>query len=182
MVGRVVDPETGLIYLQARYYDPNTAQFLSRDPLDPLTRSAYGYVYGNPLNGADRTGLGCGWSDPGACVKNTVHAVSHAVNAAGTCFVELCIAHPIEAVAAVVAVATISGLVIWGGVVACATVIGCIAGAPLIIIGAAGEVAAGVLAYEEFKHRGVFYPKPERLQGALSSFNTCASTPTPSFT
>jgi RHS repeat-associated protein len=69
------DPETGLIYLRARYYDPTTAQFLSRDPAVAFTRSAYGYVGGNPLNGADPTGLGCGWSDPGACVSDVWHPV-----------------------------------------------------------------------------------------------------------
>jgi RHS repeat-associated protein len=49
-VGRVVDPETGYIYLRARYYDPNTAQFLTRDPLTATARSAYAYVDSNPLN------------------------------------------------------------------------------------------------------------------------------------
>jgi uncharacterized protein RhaS with RHS repeats len=43
-----------------RYYDPATGQFLSRDPLVSLTRSAYGYVYGNPLNATDPSGL---WPD-----------------------------------------------------------------------------------------------------------------------
>jgi RHS repeat-associated protein len=52
--------ETGLYYLRARYYDPQTAQFLTRDPLEPLTQEPYGYVYGNPLNWADPLGLGCG--------------------------------------------------------------------------------------------------------------------------
>jgi len=56
-VGPVVDPETGYIYLRNRYYDPATTQFLSRDPLDALTRSAYGYVRNNPLNGVDPSGL-----------------------------------------------------------------------------------------------------------------------------
>lgn len=56
-MGRVVDPETGFQYLQARYYDPATGQFISRDPLDALTRSAYSYVNGNPLNAVDLTGL-----------------------------------------------------------------------------------------------------------------------------
>lgn len=59
MVGRVVDPETGYIYLRARYYDPATTQFLTRDPLASITSSAYGYVNDNPLNGTDPTGLFC---------------------------------------------------------------------------------------------------------------------------
>ncbi len=66
MVGRVVDPETGLIYLRARYYDPTTGQFLSRDPAVAVTGSAYGYVDGDPLNGSDPSGL---------CNEATVHCV-----------------------------------------------------------------------------------------------------------
>ncbi|MBI2705676.1 MAG: hypothetical protein HYX32_10365 [Actinobacteria bacterium] len=44
------------------YYDPTTGQFLTRDPISALTRSAYGYVGGNPLNGVDPSGLqAAGW-------------------------------------------------------------------------------------------------------------------------
>lgn len=39
------------------FYDPSTGQFLSRDPANALTRSAYGYVGGNPLNMTDPSGL-----------------------------------------------------------------------------------------------------------------------------
>ena len=45
-----------MVYLRARYYDPSTAEFLSRDPLTTLTHSPYGYVSGNPLNGRDPSG------------------------------------------------------------------------------------------------------------------------------
>jgi hypothetical protein len=55
-----------------RYYDPGPGQFLTRDPLDALTQSAYGYVADNPLNGTDPSGLdvygpqaGGGYSAPG---------------------------------------------------------------------------------------------------------------------
>ena len=48
---------TGLIYLRARYYDPNTAQFLSIDPLVDLTGDTYGYASGNPLYFTDPSGL-----------------------------------------------------------------------------------------------------------------------------
>jgi RHS repeat-associated protein len=44
-----------------RFYDPTTGQFLTRDPINAITRSAYGYVYGNPLNMVDPSGL-CGWT------------------------------------------------------------------------------------------------------------------------
>ncbi|MGH9195954.1 MAG: RHS repeat-associated core domain-containing protein, partial [Acidimicrobiia bacterium] len=55
--GEYTDAETGFVYLRARYYDPGTGQFLSRDPIEAQTRSAYGYVGGNPLNGTDPSGL-----------------------------------------------------------------------------------------------------------------------------
>jgi RHS repeat-associated protein len=53
------DWETGLYNLRARLYDPTTGTFLTRDPITPLTRSAYGYVDGDPLNRTDPSGL---WS------------------------------------------------------------------------------------------------------------------------
>jgi RHS repeat-associated protein len=62
---RCRDAETGVIYLRARYYDPATSQFLSRDPLVALTRAHYSYAAGNPLNQTDPSGLrggGSWWS------------------------------------------------------------------------------------------------------------------------
>jgi RHS repeat-associated protein len=47
--GQYADTETGLQYLRARYYDPSTAQFLSRDPLESLTGAPYSYLANNPL-------------------------------------------------------------------------------------------------------------------------------------
>lgn len=55
--GQYTDAETGYQYLRARYYDPVTAQFLTRDPLVAATRDVYGYADRNPLNVADPTGL-----------------------------------------------------------------------------------------------------------------------------
>jgi RHS repeat-associated protein len=60
------DPETGLIYLVNRYYDPVTAQFLSVDPLEATTESPYGYAGDDPVNGGDPSGLWPGeglWHD-----------------------------------------------------------------------------------------------------------------------
>lgn len=54
--GQYTDPGSGLQYLRARYYDSITGQFLSVDPLAALTRSAYGYVGDDPMNGMDPTG------------------------------------------------------------------------------------------------------------------------------
>ena len=39
------------------HYDPTTARFLTRDPIEALTRSAYGYTANNPINLVDRTGM-----------------------------------------------------------------------------------------------------------------------------
>jgi RHS repeat-associated protein len=38
------DAETRFQYLRARYYDPATGQFLSRDPITAQTRSPYAYT------------------------------------------------------------------------------------------------------------------------------------------
>ena len=55
--GQYTDPNTGLINLRARQYDPATAQFLTRDPLAPVTREPYSYAFDNSLNGIDPSGL-----------------------------------------------------------------------------------------------------------------------------
>ena len=67
--GQYQDADTVLYYLRARYYDPVTAQFLTRDPLNALSQSAYGYVSSNPLNASDPRGLIC-WSP--SCVIQDV--------------------------------------------------------------------------------------------------------------
>jgi RHS repeat-associated protein len=55
--GQYRDAESGLYYLRARYYDPATQQFLTRDPLVAATEQAYAYAGGSPLNGGDPGGL-----------------------------------------------------------------------------------------------------------------------------
>jgi RHS repeat-associated protein len=55
--GQYLDGESGLYYLRARFYDPSTGQFGSRDPLTSATRQSYAYVQGNPLNQTDQSGL-----------------------------------------------------------------------------------------------------------------------------
>jgi RHS repeat-associated protein len=57
--GSYTDIESGYLYLNARYYDPSTAQFMTRDPLDAQSRSAYGYADNDPVNGSDPSGLLC---------------------------------------------------------------------------------------------------------------------------
>nr|MDQ5807335.1 hypothetical protein [Actinomycetota bacterium] len=55
--GQLTDAETGLVYMRARYYDPATGQFISRDPLVELTLQPYLYAGGDPVNSIDPTGL-----------------------------------------------------------------------------------------------------------------------------
>ena len=50
------DSATGLYYMQARYYDPASGQFLSLDPDVGLTRAPYNYAGDDPVNGSDPTG------------------------------------------------------------------------------------------------------------------------------
>jgi RHS repeat-associated protein len=59
--GEQYDSDLGLYYLRARYYNPATGRFLSRDPeegnrFDPRTLHKYLYVGGNPVNRIDPRG------------------------------------------------------------------------------------------------------------------------------
>ena len=60
--GNWTDPDTGLVYLRARDYDPATAQFLTVDPLVDTTRQPYAYVADNPLTQTDPSGCDF-WND-----------------------------------------------------------------------------------------------------------------------
>ncbi|MBN2488770.1 MAG: RHS repeat protein, partial [Methanosarcinaceae archaeon] len=59
--GEQMDDETGLIYLRARYYDPDTGRFITKDPFVGFiskTQSINRYVYtmNNPVNHIDPSG------------------------------------------------------------------------------------------------------------------------------
>jgi RHS repeat-associated protein len=56
--GRELDPETGLYYYRARFFDPALGRFVSQDPIgfiagDP---NLYRYVHNSPLTATDPTG------------------------------------------------------------------------------------------------------------------------------
>ena len=59
--GQYLDAESNLYQMRARYYDPGTGQFLSRDPAAASTREPYSYVGGSPINRLDPSGL-CDWN------------------------------------------------------------------------------------------------------------------------
>jgi len=77
--GREFDPESGLLYYRARYYDPSIGRFLGEDPLafKGVQINLYSYVENNPVNAKDPRGLqterGCDcpggmWSGSGGSV------------------------------------------------------------------------------------------------------------------
>jgi RHS repeat-associated protein len=59
-IGERYDPETGLQYLHARYYDSNEGRFLTPDWFDPwqagVGTNRYAYAGNDPINGKDPNG------------------------------------------------------------------------------------------------------------------------------
>ena len=59
--GHLADPDTGLVYMGRRYYDPQLARFISPDPLAASTSGGpnfnrYRYASNNPFRFSDPTG------------------------------------------------------------------------------------------------------------------------------
>lgn len=84
--GQYTLEQSGLQYLRARVYDPATGQFLSRDPLEEVTREPYSYASNNPANRGDPAGLfslaGVGGAilDAGGFIKDTATGVASDLN------------------------------------------------------------------------------------------------------
>ena len=59
-IGERHDEEVGLIYLNARYYDPQIARFIQPDTWDPtlpgVGTNRYGYSFNDPINKSDPNG------------------------------------------------------------------------------------------------------------------------------
>ena len=55
--GEYLDDESGMIYLRARYYQPEVGRFVSEDPVKD-GMNWYEYCYSNPTNLFDPSGLG----------------------------------------------------------------------------------------------------------------------------
>ena len=52
----------GMYFMRARYYDPATGRFISKDPVEgnlvsPQSQNGYNYANGNPINLSDPLGL-----------------------------------------------------------------------------------------------------------------------------
>lgn len=64
-IGERFDPETGLLYLNARYMDPRLGRFISPDDWDPTLEGVgtnrYAYAGNDPVNGSDPNGHN--WGD-----------------------------------------------------------------------------------------------------------------------
>ncbi|HEY6794262.1 MAG TPA: RHS repeat-associated core domain-containing protein [Kineosporiaceae bacterium] len=60
-IGQIQDKDTGLDYLNNRYYDPALAHFTSTDPLNdqttPQDANPYSYASDNPITFTDPLGL-----------------------------------------------------------------------------------------------------------------------------
>lgn len=48
---------TGFVFMQARWYQPSTGQFMSRDPMVDQTLEPYAYADHSPVLDGDPTGL-----------------------------------------------------------------------------------------------------------------------------
>ncbi|WP_432288798.1 RHS repeat-associated core domain-containing protein (plasmid) [Aminobacter sp. BA135] len=75
-IGERHDPETGLIYLNARYLDPILGRFISPDDWDPtkpgVGTNRYAYAQNDPVNKSDPNGHAAG--DPGYWAPGAVPA------------------------------------------------------------------------------------------------------------
>jgi len=100
--GEYRDAESNYYYLQNRYYDPSTTQFISIDPLVGETLSSYGYVENSPLNGTDPTGL-C-WLGFGA-VCDAIHGAAGTIRDTGLVVSGTLVVMGVDSIATAVAIA-----------------------------------------------------------------------------
>lgn len=78
--GEQLDPESGMVYLRARYYDPTIGRFISRDPVkgslaNPQSQNPYAYALNNPVI----------LSDPSGEIVDTIWDIANIVYDIHTC-------------------------------------------------------------------------------------------------
>ncbi len=145
------DVESGLYYLVHRYYDPRTAQFLTTDPALDISKSPYGYVGNDPINGRDPGGQLFG-------IDNLVGAVVGAVTGgASAAFVDFVTQGKVDW--ADVAGATVGGFV-GGGV----------CGIELLICQGAVSGFVGSVASDVFHSRKVNWTEAVTNAGVGAAF------------
>jgi hypothetical protein len=114
-----------LIYLRARTYDPATAQFLTVDPINPLTRAPYNYANDNPVNYMDRTGLcsivpgsseNCFSEVPEGIISGVESVAQHPVEAGGIALGVVSVSTGVGAVADVGGAEALGGSAGLGGI------------------------------------------------------------------
>jgi RHS repeat-associated protein len=81
--GEQYDSDLSLYYLRARYYNPLTGRFMSRDPEDghisiPVTLHKYLYASGNPVNRIDRSGKADEEEEAGLDLRSLTKSVNYA--------------------------------------------------------------------------------------------------------
>ena len=68
--GRERDPDTGMLYYRARFYDPQVGRFIGEDPLGfDGGMNWYSYVENDPINDSDPAGLARRGRGPGHSVS-----------------------------------------------------------------------------------------------------------------
>jgi RHS repeat-associated protein len=100
--GQYLDSTTGLYYMQARWYEPATGQFLSVDPLAEETEQAFAYSGDDPVNDSDPSGLCHDKSGIGGFLNSFVPGcpsdlasaaaadIINVASSAGTCIADRC--------------------------------------------------------------------------------------------
>lgn len=76
----MAEPDNGLYYMRARYYDPEVGRFISEDPLgfDGGDLNLYAYVGNNPVMSVDPWGL-C-WSPAERAWNDAAYSIGQGVN------------------------------------------------------------------------------------------------------
>ncbi|MBI2773136.1 MAG: RHS repeat-associated core domain-containing protein [Chloroflexi bacterium] len=110
-VGELRDA-SGLIYLRARWYDPATGRFMSRDPVPgdatiPVSLNGYAYGYGDPTRFTDPSGR-CGGPLLAVCIGAIVGGITGAAGAVAQ-------GGSLEQVAAATAVGALGGAAVGYG-------------------------------------------------------------------